>query len=283
MTINNRGIDHLVVCVESLDDAIERWQSYGFVTTPIAHHPWGTINSLIQFDGNFIELLAIGDKEAIVDHSADTFSFGAWNRDWLKQGEGLSMLVFEGHDSRADVEEFRRSEIKTFAPFDFQRPAQLPDGSMVTVGFSLAFALNAQMPRAAFFTCHQQAPEYFWKPEYQKHPNSGRQIVDVTMIDDSPLQHTDFFQKLQGSQQVSERDGGLVVKTARGTVQVVSPSVWSDRYPGVAVDLSRGAVFGAMQVTATDFDRFPSTLERRDNGRVWIDTGGLILEFVSPT
>jgi len=272
VTINNRGIDHLVVCVESLDDAIRRWQSYGFVTTPIAHHPWGTINSLIQFDGNFVELLAIGDKEAIVDHSVDTFSFGAWNRDWLKQGEGLSMLVFEGHDSRA-----------AFAPFDFERPAQLPDGSMVTVGFSLAFALNARMPRAAFFTCHQQAPEYFWKPDYQNHPNSGQQITDVTMIDESPLQHRIFFEKLQGSQNVSERDGGLLVKTARGTVQVVSPSVWSDRYPGAAIDLSQGAVFGAMQVTAKDFDRFPSVVERRENGRVWIDTGGLILEFVPLT
>jgi len=283
VTIKARGIDHLVVCVEDIDQAVARWQSYGFVTTPVARHPWGTVNSLVQFDGNFVELLAIGESGAITEHSTETFSFGAWNRDWLKNGEGLSMLVFEGKDSRADVEEFRQSEIKTFAPFDFERPAQLPDGSVVTVGFSLAFALNEQMPRAAFFTCHQHAPEYFWKADYQAHSNAGTQIVDVTMVDQTPLRHQAFFDKLQGAGSAIENGENLLVKTARGVVQVISPATWAARYPGVSVDVSDGAVFGAMQVAATDLNYLPSSFKARPDGRVWIDTGGLVLEFVTVT
>lgn len=275
-----RGIDHIVVCVNSLDAAIARWQSYGFTTTPVARHPWGTINSLVQFDGNFVELLAIGDSDAIVEPDDDQFSFGAWNQDWLRRGEGMSMLVFEGHDSRADVAEFKQAGIKTFPAFDFERPAKLPDGSSVTVGFSLAFALDDAMPRSAFFTCHQQAPEYFWKKDYQSHANGGRQIVKTILVDNEPAKHTAFFQKLQGTSAVQVSDGQLHVQTARGSVVVMDATEWQRRYPGVGVDVSDGAVFMGVEVSVSNLAQLPAAFSVDTNGRAWLDTGGLILEVV---
>jgi len=52
--------------------------------------------------------------------------------------------------------------------FDFSRQAALPGGGEATVAFSLAYVTDGRMPEIAFFTCQQHAPQYFWKPEYQK-------------------------------------------------------------------------------------------------------------------
>lgn len=282
MRQKNRGIDHLVVCVRSLDAAISRWRELGFTTTPVAQHPWGTTNSLIQFDGNFVELLAIGDADAIVEPTPERFSFGRWNQQWLERGEGMSMLVFEGQDSRADVSEFRAAGLKTYEPFDFERAAKLPDGSSATVGFSLAFALNDAMPRSAFFTCHQHAPEYFWKAEYQNHANGGSQIIEVVMVDDEPVRHVAFFEALQGAGTVLTEGDQLRVETARGMVTVITPQSWQQRYAGVALDCSDGAVFGAMCVRTPDASRLPGSVTADANGRYWVDSGGLVVEF-TPT
>jgi len=61
----NRGIDHLVLCVHDLDADRRFYERLGFTTTPRADHPFGTDNSLVQFQGNFIELLAVVEPDNI--------------------------------------------------------------------------------------------------------------------------------------------------------------------------------------------------------------------------
>ena len=167
----SRGIDHLVLSVRDLAAAAARYEQLGFTCTPRAEHPWGSANRLVQLHGSFLELLTVAHPDRIVEHAPGRFSFGAWNRDWLAHREGFSMLVFEGSDSRADRDEFAAAGLRDVAPFDFEREARLPDGSTRTVAFSLAFALSEQTPDAPMFTCHQHAPELFWKPDYQRHEN----------------------------------------------------------------------------------------------------------------
>ena len=49
-----RDIDHVVVMTRDLESARAGWEQLGFTTTPRAVHPFGTANSLIQLQGNFI-------------------------------------------------------------------------------------------------------------------------------------------------------------------------------------------------------------------------------------
>ena len=54
-----RGIDHLVIAVNDLSAARDRFSRFGFCTTPLGRQPWGTANHIVQFPGHFIEL--VGD------------------------------------------------------------------------------------------------------------------------------------------------------------------------------------------------------------------------------
>jgi hypothetical protein len=223
-----RGIDHLVLCVRSLEAAHETYTRLGFTLTPPAQHPWGTANRLVQLQGNFLELLAIADPKKIP--SGKTFSFGAFNKAFLAKREGFSMLVFESHDSRGDHAEFAAAELQTYPPFDFSRQAKLPGGEEVTVGFSLAFVTHPRMPEAGFFTCQQHAPQHFWKPDYQIHANGARAVREAIMLADDPASLAALFAKLQGADAVRSNAGQLLVMTARGRVTVLDRRKAAERF-----------------------------------------------------
>ena len=153
MTDSGQAIDHIVIAVRDLDRIAARYEALGFTLTPRAQHAWGTANRLVQFRGrNFIELLEIDRPELIPDPDPPQFGFGAFNRDFLARREGFSMLVLQGTDSRADVARFEAAGLDSYAPFDFERQATLPDGAVVRVAFSIALrtAINRSRNRAAF-------------------------------------------------------------------------------------------------------------------------------------
>lgn len=225
-----RGIDHLVLAVRDLEQARAFYEALGFTLTPRAQHPWGTANHLVQLHGCFLELLAVADPAKIAAPKPGEFSFGAYNRDFLDRREGLSMLVFQSHDARRDQAELAAAGLQTYAPFDFGREAKLPDGTVARVAFSLAFVTDPSMPEAAFFTCQQHAPKYFWKHEYQTHANSARGVAEVVMVAPEPPALADFFAKLQGKDSARIEGGALKVATARGRITVLPPPAFAARF-----------------------------------------------------
>ncbi len=228
-----RGIDHLVLAARDLEAARRTYMRLGFTLTPRAEHPFGTGNSLVQMQGNFLELLTVVDPAKITPASDDTFSFGAFNRDFLRRREGFSMLVFESGDAEADRAEFARAGLRGYQPFRFERKAKLPDGGEAVVAFSLAFASDPRIPEAAFFVCQQHAPQYFWKPEYQLHANGAVAVTEVFMVAAEPPALADFFAGLQGRAAVTVQDGALDVTTARGQISVLPPDRAAERFPGL--------------------------------------------------
>lgn len=227
----DRGIDHLVLCARDLATARERYQSLGFTMTPPADHPFGTGNSLVQLQGSFLEILSVTRPELITAAAPGQFSFADYNRSYLEKQEGFSMLVFESKDAGRDQAEFGNAGLKTYPTFDFQRKAKQPSGEEVTVGFSLAFVTDARMPDAVFFTCQQHAPQYFWKPDYQKHANGAGAVEEIVMVAAAPRALADLFSGLQGHDRVAAQADRLTVQTSRGKITVLTPAGFTARFP----------------------------------------------------
>lgn len=247
-----RGLDHIVHAVLDLDAAAELYRGLGFTVGARNRHPpdWGTENHIIQTPDTFIELLAVTDRDGIAPHGPRHFSFGAFNRDFLSAGEGLSMLVLKGRGA-ADADEFRKCGIGDFEPYDFERRGRRPDGRPVKVAFSLAFARDAAAPDVGFFTCRQQYPENFWNPAFQKHANSVASVAGVVFVAERPDVHRDFMQVFAGAK-ASVIDGGFRIDTLRGLIDVVSPAAFLRRYGVKAPDTSRSARLAAIRFTAAD-------------------------------
>jgi hypothetical protein len=194
-----REIDHIVLMTRDLARAQAAWTGAGFTCTPRAVHPFGTANSLIQMQGNFVELLEIDDPAKVADGSEETFSFAAHNRDFLaERGEGMSMLVLTSDDRDADLGDWTARGLRIYAPFDFERQAKQPDGAFQRVAFSLAFTTDPSLPGLAFFTCQQHTPEVFWKPQYQGHANGAERIVSVAVTAEDPSAAAAFLRGFSG-------------------------------------------------------------------------------------
>ena len=269
-----RRIDHLVICVHDLAQAEQSLRTLGFTLTPTGVHPFGTSNRLVLFENNFLELLTVTDPAAVPAAAPGRFSFAAHNQTFLAAGEGMSMLVLHSVDAHADARRFAATGIGAYAPFDFGRDAPLPDGGTARVQFSLAFATDPAMPGIAFFTCQQHhAPDLFWKPDYQRHPNGALRVIEVVMSAPEPAAHRAFLEQLTEStaELAPER---LTVGQAADRITVLSPGEIAHRLPGLAP--SSVPRFCAARVEVGDLDAARRELQR--NGlNVQVNDGVLLI------
>lgn len=227
-----RRFDHLVLCAADLARAQEFYRAIGFTLTPRALHPFGTANSLVQLQGNFLELLSVADPALMPKPEPGKFSFARYNEAFLKKHEGFSMLVLASKDAAADAAEFKASGLNAYDVFHFGREATLPDGSKARVDFSLAFVTEPSMPEAAFFTCQQHAPQYFWRPEYQRHANGARRLVEVVMSAPRPGDYATFFERLMGGPAKASRSG-IALGGAGETLTVLDHGALATRFPEI--------------------------------------------------
>ena len=233
-----RSIDHVVIAVDDLDRAAADYEALGFTLTPRAFHEdrMGTSNRLAQLAGrNFIELLEVDRPDRLEEHDFDgsppRFSFGAHNRDFIRQRNGMSMLVVAADDARAAVAQFKAAGMDTYAPLDFERKATLPDGSQATVAFSLAFATAPSLPGLSFFVCQDHSPQHFWKPAFQAHENGAEAIVAVYLVAEEPEVQVPFLTGFTGGT-AEPVDGGYCLRCADGQeLLVLTPDGLQARVP----------------------------------------------------
>lgn len=245
-----RGLDHLVVAVNDLERAAAAYAALGFTVTPENRHPWGTANRLVQLDGFFIELLSVVDPELIDESSEGIFSFGAFNRDFLKKREGASMLVLESEDPESDRSDFLNAGLEVFAPFSFERTANLADGTTAQVAFDLTFLKDPLAPEIGYFTCRNRYPEHFWKAAFQAHENGGRSVASLSLLAEDPGDHRAFLSGFTGVSETRETHLGLELETPRGMVAVYSPEAYRTVFGSEAADSVRGEVpqIAALQI-----------------------------------
>jgi catechol 2,3-dioxygenase-like lactoylglutathione lyase family enzyme len=241
-----QGLDHIVHAVRDLDAAAELYHGLGFQVGARNRHPWGTHNYIIQFPGVFIELLTLAEPDKLGD---DGFSvlFAKYNDDFAKRGEGLSMLLLESRDARADEAAFRTAGIAASDGMRFEREAKRPDGSAVKVGFSLAFADDKLAPDIHFATCFQHYPENFWNPAFQKHANGAETVTGVVLVAEQPSRHRDFLLAFSGAQNSRDTGDGFTIELPRGAIEMTTPAAFERRFGLPAPDVSRGARLAALR------------------------------------
>jgi hypothetical protein len=224
-----RGLDHVVHAVRDLDAVAQLYQRLGFTVGARNRHPWGTHNHIVQMPGFFVELLTVAEPDKL---GSDPFSalFGTFNRVFLKDHEELSFVVVESGDAAADARAFREAAIGVSEALRFEREGQRPDGSIVTVAFSLAFARDARAPAIGFAAYQQHYPENFWNPAFQAHANTAAGVAGVVLVAENPTDHHIFLSAFVGERELTATSSGLLIKTPRGEIQVMDPVAFRHHY-----------------------------------------------------
>lgn len=221
-----RGMNHLVLAGRDLDAMCDLYAELGFTLTPRGQHPFGTGNAIIQLHGCYLELLAVTRPGDVVEHGPTSFSFSAFNRDYLARHEGFSMLVLDSNDAGADIEAWRAAGLQTYDPFEFSRSARLPTGWDVTVGFSLAFVSSPAAPWLGHFACQHFMPEYYAQPHFMQHQNTANAVADVWISGPGALDLTDYVTTTVGTYGVRDGPSRVVFHTPSGEVVLATPDAF---------------------------------------------------------
>jgi hypothetical protein len=258
------GLDHIVHAVRDVDAAAEFYVRAGFTVGGRNRHPWGTHNRIVQLKNCYIEILEVAEPGKIVPHGARSFSFGAFNRDFLANREGLSMLLLNSSDAASDARSFEASGIGAFDVFDFAREGRRPDGSTVKLAFSLAFAAEPNSPDLRFAVCQHHFPENFWNPAFQVHANGVLDVPGVAMVASDPADHHNFLKAYIGVGEVDSRAGRLIARTENGDIEILEPSAARDLF-GLPVKTSgEGLTLNAMRFTVADLAQTEASFRQHE-------------------
>jgi len=253
-----------VHAVRDLDAAAEFYSRAGFTVGVRNRHAWGTHNRIVQLKNCYIELLEVAEPERIVPHGAGSFSFGAFNRDFLASREGFSMLILNSSSAVDDARSFESSGISNSGVFDFAREGKRPDGTPVKLAFSLAFASDAASPNVRFAVCQHHFPENFWDPAFQTHANGTKTVPGAAMVADNPTDHHIFLKAFTGVSDLHSSSIGVKAHTENGDIEIMEQVAFRDQF-GVSADVNgEGMTLNALRFEVTDIAQAEALL--RQNG-----------------
>jgi hypothetical protein len=254
------GLDHIVHAVRDLDAAAEFYARAGFTVGARNRHAWGTHNRIVQLRNCYIEILEVAEPEKIAPHGARSFSFGAFNRDFLAKRQGFSMLILNSGDAASDARAFEASGIGNSRVFDFSREGNKPDGTAVKLAFSLAFAQDQASPDVRFAVCQHHFPENFWDPAFQRHGNGAKAVPGVVLVADNPTDHHIFLKAFTGVSDLHSTSIGVRARTENGDIEIMEPVSFCDEF-GVSPDVdAEGMTLNGLRFAVADIAEAEATL-----------------------
>jgi hypothetical protein len=246
------GLDHIVHAVRDLDAAAAFYRRAGFTVGARNRHPWGTHNRVVQLKNAYIELLEIAEHGKIAPHGAGSFSFGAFNRDFLAHREGFSMLILNSSNAIDDAHAFEIAGIGGFEVFDFAREGKKPDGTPVKLAFSLAFAADRVSPQVRFAVCQHHFPENFWDPAFQSHANGAKAMRGAVLVADNPTDHHIFLKAFTGVSDLYSSSIGVKARTENGDVEIMEQVAFRNQFGVSPAVEGEGMTLHALRLEVAD-------------------------------
>ena len=166
MTHPVKGIDHVFLLIDDLDEGLERYRALGFTVSPRGLHSAvkGTANHTIMFPDDYVELLGILQPTPA----------NAGRRDLLaRSGEGLHAIACRIDDAEAAAAALSEIGILTQDLGSFERPVDLPDGTTGVAAFTTVAFQPSETPFGFVFMCQHRSRETVWIPELVVHANGA--------------------------------------------------------------------------------------------------------------
>jgi hypothetical protein len=203
-------LDHVVIDVrDRIDEAMQVFESLGFLLTRRGHHTLGSVNHLAMFATDYLELLGFGEEGAI---RPEITPFPI----------GLNGLVFKTADANAVYGHARAAGLPVLPVQSFSRPVAL-EGVTRDARFRTTRLDPAAVPMGRVYFCEHQTPDLVWRPEWQNHPNGACAISRVVVATVEPTRTAMLFRGLFGADAITERAGRQIIGAGAAQVELATP------------------------------------------------------------
>jgi len=170
-------LDHVVIAVRDLDDAVQRYRDLGFDVSPGGRHAvLGTQNALVRFGADFLELLTVVDEAQAKTRGP----FGEALVDFLcEHVGGLVGYCVATTDIAQAAERFRTTGLQAVGPFAMERVR--PDGGVVSWRLLIPHGLPWRRPWPFLIQWDASDHERLSLERPGDHANGALRIVRVAV------------------------------------------------------------------------------------------------------
>jgi hypothetical protein len=235
------ALDHVVInTLFDMDRAAELMSQLGFTLTPRGYHSLGSINHLVMFEHDYLELIGLPSGADVL------------RKDVLESPRGLNGLVFQATDIDACQRTLRDSGLAMLEPQSFSRPVTI-DGVEHLARFRTVRTAPELFEAGRVYYCQHFTPELVWHRPWMSHSNGVRGLSELVIVT-SNLE-TDVLRYAKAAQAPSKRQGDdwTVVLSNGFHLTLISPARYRARYGEQCVEADgRHSFFGAIVFDSPD-------------------------------
>ena len=256
-------LDHAVINVKyEMDRAVPLFEGLGFTITPRGHHSLGSINHLMIFGTDYLEL--IGLPEGIEKPRPEI----------AESPLGINGLVFKAEDVDATYAHLDGLGLAGDAPVSFTRPVTL-GGEEQTARFRTVKVCPGALPAGRVYFCEHGTPELVWRQEWSTHANGAVAIREFVVVATEPEAEVARYGDVAGAADITGDAHAQVIGLEGARLSVMSPARYAERFGKMALALGhRSSMFGAITLATGDLAAATRAVEnsgltsRTEAGRV---------------
>lgn len=234
-------LDHLVVNTRfETDAAAALFARLGFTLTPQGRHAMGSVNHLIVFDHDYLELIGLPTDG------------GALRQEILAQPGGIDGLVYKPESADAVHAGLVQRGFPVLPLHAFTRPLEL-DGKRYEASFRTVRFAAETFAAGRVYYCQHLTPELVWRPEWQGHANGVRGLSRLTVVSGQPAWDAQRHAEASFGEARPLGDDAWRVQGPAFSLDIVTPAAYLARYGELACQgYGRGSFFGAITLRAGD-------------------------------
>lgn len=247
-------LDHTVINVKfNMDTAQPLFEALGFTLTPRGFHSTGSMNHLMMFGTDYLELIGLPEDG---DHQRP---------DVANAPLGINGIVFKSADVDETYAHLKTVGVDGDAPKAFSRPVDMPGGPQDAKFRTVTCAADA-FPGGRVYFCEHGTPELVWLPELQSHANEVTHMPEFVIVSEDATGEADRFSKLLDTY-IQDNGDSLTVPIEGCDLTVLTPAAYQDRYGEFASPMNgRQGIFGAIVFGSNELGSLNERLENPPPG-----------------
>jgi hypothetical protein len=276
-------LDHLVINTHfEMNAAHDIFAQLGFTLTPRGRHSLGSINHLMVFENDYLELIGLPSDG------------GSLRKEVLESPVGIDGLVFQTSDAAHTHQLLQANGLAVQPVQAFSRPVEL-DGIVSEARFETVRFEPGQFNAGRLYYCKHFTPDLVWRKEWQAHPNGVNKLAALLIVCESPQQEATHYVAAAGGFAVVGANGEYRVRGVHYSLVFVTDAQYAECYGSLTcVGGKRSSFFGAIALQTSSLAPLRKALKRMQKnglltvtwheqpGRIAVQMPGFntLLEFI---
>ncbi|UJR34708.1 hypothetical protein I4U23_027485 [Adineta vaga] len=176
-------IDHIVINTrDCIDEAVAFFERIGFTVTPRGYHTVGSINNLIVFKTDYLELFGYPGGKPLEQLSQ-----------FLQQPAGLAAIALKVDNPEQVRDKLITRELTPSPIFNVSRPLDLGNDKMADVQFRVLTLEPNPLPGSYMIYCQHVTPELVWRSVWQTHSNGCIGMTRLSINVNDPMVASELY------------------------------------------------------------------------------------------